>query len=129
MRINAGDKDARNTGGAAIVNAYRNKFVIPLDFEMLDSTILYYQSGLGNRLCYELTFNDYNRVIVSGKSDVKYEFSDISLEYKIVTHSDLASHISGEYKNMVLLYDRVLRHRQVPVNKSDMKWNWSFDDL
>ena len=27
---------------------------------------------------------------------------------------------------MVLLYDRILRHRQIPVNKSDTTWNWSF---
>ena len=28
---------------------------------------------------------------------------------------------------MVLLYSRVLRHRQIPVNKSDATWNWSFN--
>ena len=28
---------------------------------------------------------------------------------------------------MALLYDRVLRHRQIPVNKSDTTWNWSFN--
>ena len=28
---------------------------------------------------------------------------------------------------MVLLYDRILRHRQIPANKSDMTWNWSFN--
>ena len=28
---------------------------------------------------------------------------------------------------MALLYDRILRHRQLAVNKSDMTWNWSFD--
>ena len=28
---------------------------------------------------------------------------------------------------MVLLYDRILTHRQIPVNKSDMTWNWSFN--
>ena len=28
---------------------------------------------------------------------------------------------------MVLLYDRVLRHKQIRVNKSDTKWNWSFN--
>ena len=27
---------------------------------------------------------------------------------------------------MVLLYDRVIQHSQIPVNKSDTKWNWSF---
>ena len=30
------------------------------NIEMLGSAAPYYQAGLGNRLCYELTFNDYN---------------------------------------------------------------------
>ena len=57
LRINAG-----NTRDKAIADAYVNKFIIPLDFEMLDSAAPYYQAGLRNRLCYELTFNDYNGV-------------------------------------------------------------------
>ena len=60
LRINAGNKDATNAQDKAIADAYRNKFIIPLDFEMLDSAAPYYQAGLRNRLCYELTFNDYN---------------------------------------------------------------------
>ena len=60
LRINAGDKNASNAQDKAIADAYGNKFIIPLDFEMLDSAAPYYQAGLGNRLCYELTFNDYN---------------------------------------------------------------------
>ena len=38
---------------------------------MLDSAAPYYRAGLGNRLCYELTFNDYNRVTKSGVSSPK----------------------------------------------------------
>ena len=65
---------------------------------MLDSAApyyLYYQVGLGNRLCYELTFNDYNRVTKSGVSlpkvpDAKYKITEISLEYEIATQPDLA---------------------------------------
>ena len=60
LRINAGDKSTSNTQDKAIADAYGNKFIIPLDFEMLDSAAPYYQAGPGNRLCYELTFNDYN---------------------------------------------------------------------
>ena len=32
-----------------------------------------------------------------------------------------------EYQSMALLYDKVLWHRQIPVNKSDTTWNWSFN--
>ena len=51
LRINAGNESTGNTKDNAIAKAYRNKFIIPLDFEMLDSAAPYYQAGLGNRLC------------------------------------------------------------------------------
>ena len=108
LRINAGDKNASNAQDKAIADAYRNKFIIPLDFEMLDSAAPYYQAGLGNRLCYELTFNDYNRVTKSRVSspkvpDVKYKITDISLEYEIATQPDLARSMRFEYQHMALL--------------------------
>ena len=124
LRINAGNKDAMSVQDKAFADTYRNKFIIPLDFEMLDSSAPYYQAGLGNRLCYEITFNDYNRVTKSAVSspkvpDVKYKITDISLEYEVVTQPDLARSIRSEYQSMSLLYERILRHRQISVNKSD----------
>ena len=132
LRINAGDKNASNAQDKAIADAYRNKFIIPFDFEMLDSAAPYYQAGLRNRLCYELTFNDYNQVIKSAVSspkvpDAKYKITDISLEYEITTQPDLARSIRYEYQHMALLYDRILRHRKIIVNKSDTVWNWAFN--
>ena len=132
LRINAGNKDATNAQDKAIADAYRNKFIIPFDFEMLDSAAPYYQAGLGNRLCYELTFNDYNRVTKSGVPlpkvpDAKYKITDISLEYEISTQPDLARSIRSEYQHMALLYDRILRHRKIIVNKKDTVWNWAFN--
>ena len=56
-----------------------------------------------------------------------YKITDISLEYDIVTQPELARHISDEYQSMVLLYDRILRHRQIPVNEKDTMWNWTFN--
>ena len=58
LRINAGDKSTSNIQDKSIADAYGNKFIVPLDFEMLDSAAPYYQAGLGNRLCYEITFNE-----------------------------------------------------------------------
>ena len=128
LRINAGDKSPTPTQDKAVAEAYRNKFIIPLDFEMLDSAMPYYQAGLRNGLSYELKFNDYNRVINSSITDATYKITDISLEYDIVTQPELARSIRSEYDKMVLLYDRVIQHSQIPVNKSDTKWNWSFND-
>ena len=132
FRINAGDKNAGNVQDKVIADAYGNKFIIPFDFEMSDSAAPYYQAGLGNRLCYEITFNDYNRVTKSTVSspkvpDAKYKITDISVEYEIITQPDLTRSIRSEYQSMALLYDRILRHRQISVNKSDTMSNWSFN--
>ena len=89
---------------------------------MLDNAAPYYQARLRNRLCYELTFNDYNQVTKSGVSSpkvphVKYKITGISLEYEIVTQPDLARSIRSEYQHNALLYDRILRHRKIIVNR------------
>ena len=128
MRINAGDKSAGVARDKAITDAYWNQFIIPLDYEMLDSAMPYYQVGLRNKLSYELKFNYYNRVINSSKTDATYKITDVSLEYDIVTQPKLARSIRSEYDKMVLLYDKVIQHSQIPVNKYDTKWNWSFND-
>ena len=129
LRINAGDKSTSNKQDKAIAGAYGNKFIIPLDFEMLDSAAPCYQAGLRNRLCYEITFNDYSRVTKSTVSspkvpDAKYKITDISLEYEIVTQPNLTRSIKSEYQHMALLYDRILSYRQLAVDKSDTVWNW-----
>ena len=131
LRINAGDKNASNVQDKAIADAYGNKFIIPLDFEMLDSAAPYYQAGLGNRLCYKLTFNDYElqnlEYHCQKVPDAKYKITDISLEYEIATQPDLTRSIRSECQHMALLYDRILRHRKIIVNKSDTVWNWAFN--
>ena len=42
LRINASDKNDPVKQVKAIADTYGNKFIVPLDFEMLDSTIPYY---------------------------------------------------------------------------------------
>ena len=131
MRINAGDKNAGVTQDKAIADAYRNKFIIPLDFEMLDSAAPYYQAGLRQRLVTslrsmittELSNLQYHQKV----PDAKYKITDISLEYEIVNQPDLVRFIRSEYQHMALLYDRILRHKQISVNKKDTMWNWSFN--
>ena len=59
--------------------------------------------------------------------DAKYKISNISLEHEIVAQPTLARSIKAEYDEMVLMYDRVLRHRHIKVNKLDTTWNWSFN--
>ena len=130
LRINAkGKSTSPPPQDKDIADAYGNKFIIPLDFEMLDSAAPYYQAGLENRLCYEITFNDYNRVNNSSLAapDAMDKITGISLEYEIVTQPDLMRSTRSEYQSMALLYDRILRHRKIIVSKSDTVWNWAFN--
>ena len=113
-----------NAGDEAIADAYKNRFCIPLDFELLESHMPFYQAGLGDRLEYELTFNDYNKVINSSDVDASYTIKNICLEFDTVSDTELARQI-GQQTNgkMAILYDRILRHRKITKNKSDTLWN------
>ena len=121
-RINAGDK-ASNKRDETVASIYDNRFCIPLDFEILESTIPFYQYGLGSHLTYELTFSDYGDVIKSTDSDATYTISNISLEFDTITNASLASQIRTEYMKCSILYDGILRARIIPINKSDTSFS------
>ena len=125
IRIDAGNKDETVAADKAIADAFGNRFYIPLDFELLEGHMPFYQSALGDRLEYELTFNNYNRVIrATGDADSSYDIENISLEYEIVTQPELARMIANQYNGrLAILYDRVLRHRKITRDKSDTLWN------
>ena len=46
-RINAGDK-ANDAKDKTVASIFKNKFCIPLDFEILESGLPLYQYGLGS---------------------------------------------------------------------------------
>ena len=91
-RIKAHDK-ASNTKDQTVASIYDDRFCIPLDFEILESTIPFYQYGLGSRLTYELTYSDYGDAIKSTEDDATYTISNISLEFDTITNASLASQI------------------------------------
>ena len=71
VRRRIGTADATsNKESKAIATAFVKRFCILLDFELLESLdcelleahMLFYQAGLGDRLEYEQTFNNYNKV-------------------------------------------------------------------
>ena len=78
-----------------------------------------------DRLQYELTFNNYSSVIqATGDVDASYHIGGISLEYDMVTLPELARMIDNQYKGrLAILYDRVLRHRKMSMDKSNTLWN------
>ena len=64
------------------------------------------------------------KVINSSDTYSSYVVKGISLEYDMVTDSELARQIRDQYAGrMAILYDRVLRHRKITKNKSDALWN------
>ena len=118
------DNATADTEDEAIADAYKNRFCIPLDFELLESHMPFYQAGLGDRLEYELTFNDYNKVINSTDADASYTIKNICLEFDTVSDTELARQIRQQTNGkMAILYDRILRHRKITKNKSDTLWN------
>ena len=106
-RINATDK-ANNAKDQTVASIYDNRFCIPLDFEILESSLPLYQYGLGSCLTYELTFADYSNVIKATDPDATYMISNISLEFNTIINASLASQIRTEYMKSSILYDRIL---------------------
>ena len=120
--INATDK-ANNAKDQTVALIYDNRFCIPLDFEIIKSSLPVYQYGLGSRLTYELTFADYSDVIKAMDPDATYTISNISLEFDTTINASLASQIRTEYMKSSILYDRILRARIIPLNKSDTSFS------
>ena len=123
-RINAGDK-ANIAKDQTVASIYDNRFCIPLDFEILESSIPLCQYGLGSPLTYELTFADYSDVIKTNKPDATYTISNISLKFDTIINASLASQIRTEYMKSSILYDRIRRARIIPLN--DSATSFSFD--
>ena len=124
LRIDAGDKNTGKKKNVAVAGAFKNRFYIPLDFELLSTHMPYCQSALNDRLSYELTFNNYSRVVISEDVTTTYKISELSLEYEIVTSKELSRIIRDQYQSKVIIfYDRILRHSYSIKNKQDEVWN------
>ena len=121
-RIDAGDK-VNNAKDQTVASIYDNRFCIPLDFEILESSLPLYQYSFSSHLTYELTFADYSNVIKATDPDATYTISNISLEFNTVMNTSLASQIRTEYMKSSILYDRILRAHIIPLNNSDTSFS------
>ena len=104
--INATDK-ANNGKDQTVASTYDNRFCIPLDFEILKSSLPLYQYGLGSHLTYELTFADSSDVIKAMDPDATYTISNVSLEFDTMINASLASQIRTEYMKSSTLVEEV----------------------
>ena len=103
--------------------------MLPLDFEILESSLPLCQYGLGSRLTYELTFADYSDVIKATDPDATYTISNIGLEFDTIINASLASQIRTEYMKSSILYDRILRARIIPLNNNDTSFSIDINSL
>ena len=85
-QINITDK-ADVANDITVASIYYNRFCIPLDFEILESSLPPYRYGLGSRLIYELTFANYSDVIKATNTDATYTISNISLEFDTIINA------------------------------------------
>jgi hypothetical protein len=90
IRIGASGASATAQPDASIAAAYGNRFCIPLDIELLTEHMPFYQNGLNDRLSIDLYFAEYGKVVISANSTASFIISNISLEYEVVRHKDLA---------------------------------------
>ena len=121
-RINSGDK-ANNVKDQTVASIFNNRFCIPLDFKIIESSLPLYQYDLGSCLTYELTFANYSDVIKSMDTHATYTISNVSLEFDTIINASLASQIRTEYMKSSILYDRILRARIIPLNNSDTSFS------
>ena len=121
-RIYSGDK-ANNAKDQTVPSIFNNHFCIPLDFEILESSLPLYQYGLCSHLTNELTFANYSDVIKSTDTDATYTISNISLEFDTIINASLASQIRTEYMKSSILYDRILRAHIIQLDKSDTSFS------
>ena len=134
--VGAENKDETETKDAAIAAAFGNRYHVPLDFELLESHMPFYQSALGDRLEYELTFNDYSRVVVAtGDAAASYSIDNIALEFDMVTQPDLARQI----RNQTPLWGQISSHVLIGWTMAETEglsrtssltrtptWDWSY---
>ena len=115
-RINATDKaDVANDITVALI--YDNRFCIPLDFEILESSLPLYQYGLGSHLTHELTLLiiDYYDVIKATNPDATYTISNISLEFDTIINASLASQIRKAVFYIIESLEAALLHSISPI--------------
>ena len=106
-----------------MASIFDDKFCIPLDLEILESSLPLYQYSLGIHLTYELTFADYSDMIKASNPDASYTISNISPEFDTVTSTSLASQIRTEYMKNSILDDRILGSHIIPLNNSDTSFS------
>ena len=77
---------------------------------------------------YELTFNDYLKVINGADADSSYVINNICLEFDMVTDPEIARQIRQQYSGrMAIVFCDTEKSHKKNKNKSDTLWNISLN--
>ena len=68
-------------------------------------------------------------MIKATNPDATFTISNVSLEFDTVINASLASQIRTEYMKCSILYDRILRARIIPLNKSNTSFSVDINSL
>ena len=68
-------------------------------------------------------------MIKSSNPDASYTISNISLELNTATNASLVSQLRTEYMKSIILYNRILRSRIIPLKDSDTSFSVDMNSL
>ena len=124
IRSNAGDK---KTSGIAAENKlndiYRTKYRIRLDHQILNDHGTFYPQALFNDLVFKLTLAAASQVVRgSDPSKLKYNLTNIHLEYEMIRSKTLADAAFSKYSSgKEFSYDHIQRDEIVIFKKGTDK--------
>ena len=110
-----------NTNDNMLNTVFKNKYKIPLDFEILTDHAPLYKAVINEDIILEITLAQNNMVLKSQKpKDWSYTLKNICLEYDTVTSSSIASTISQMYSNgYAFMYDKVDHFKTVKITANE----------
>ena len=132
LKLHVDSNGATGTSNeVAIKSTLGNRFMIPIDFELLNDIGPFYQAGLEDQLSIELTFNDPSAVILgstsilaaASDSDYSYQFTNIEIEYDTIKDQKLANIMASQYQLLTIPYKRYHHYHTMEISKTLSKIN------
>ena len=121
LRSGASNAVKTNAFDNMLFSIYKNKYKIPLDFELINDYGPLYKFGLAEDIIFEITFAPIAEVILTADTkDWNYKLSNICLEYDTVTDGNIASTIQTQYnQGYSVLYDFIDKFKTVNIEAND----------
>ena len=115
----------------AIAKTRKNRFRIPIDFEVLDHVGSYHPHSMKDQLKLALVFNDPEAIILGSTAtlaaaadrDYSYTVTDIRQEWDQITNVGLAREMEMIQNNLEVPYKKVIRYDYQDIEKSKTSVN------